>query len=135
MKGIYFATLVLKSKVGEQEYVFKNMGPMLGTLDETKKIYMNTHDRMYYSMDSEEIFQDQIKYGYTNLAELEDFKEGSSKELSMEELVKKYYKPYDGISYYVYCKNKKDRLVIAFDPKTLKKVDNYPNSDIVKKIE
>ena len=117
MKGIYFATLVLKSKVGEQEYVFKNMGPMLGTLDETKKIYMNTHDRMYYSMDSEEIFQDQIKYGYTNLAELEDFKEGSSKELSMEELVKKYYKPYDGISYYVYCKNKKDRLVIAFDPK------------------
>lgn len=122
MKGIYLATLVYKNCVGKNEYIFNVLGPMLGTLNDKKDIFINTHDRKYYEMNDSRLIKSSNRYGFYNLQELNEEPQNLNNKLYLEKLIKKYYEKYQGISYYIFYPNFENQFIIAFDKKTLKRI-------------
>lgn len=131
-KEIFLANLLVKKCVGKGEFIFEVLGPMLGTIDFQKGIFINNHDKKYLEMtDSKFILADK-RYCFYNYVSLEEFSKENANLENIEELVKRYKEKYEKRIYYMCFHKSDDYFVIALEKDKLKMISKEEN--IAKKI-
>ncbi len=109
---------VLRNKVGDQDYFYHTVGPMLGVIE--GEFFINHFGKKYPKMTSRIMSVNKSRLAYYNAIEVTKLKNYFKEEDDFQEIVKRYIAYYQDITYYVYLEKKKGHVVI---PVSLKAKD------------
>ncbi len=117
---IYLATLVHKSIVGEEEYLFYSMWGMIGTYDEQRDMFISRENKEYPRMENLKFLRSSKKSAFANLISLAEFKKYFHEEKSIEDLFRFFHKMYQKVSFFIPVENDVP-LVMRYDEELLEK--------------
>ncbi len=110
IKKVYLAMAVLRNQLGEQDYFYYTVGPMIGTIE--GPFFINHFGKKYPKMTSRIMGINKSRFAYYNEIEVTKLQSYFSEEDDFQEIVKRYIEYYQGITYYVYLEKPRGHFVL-----------------------